>query len=74
MVTYGKKLVGGYQITPGTNFWHTFRKYLPDPLLGYRVILSNSPDYAWKVPFFKKFSLRGPLKAFKSSKLEIGVL
>ena len=26
-----KKLVGGYQITPGTNFRHTFHKYLPDP-------------------------------------------
>ena len=26
-----KKLVGGYQITPGTNFRHTFRKNLPDP-------------------------------------------
>ena len=28
---FRKKFVGGYQITPGTNFWHTFRKYLPDP-------------------------------------------
>ena len=31
MVIHGKKLVGGYQIGPGTNFRHTFRKYLPDP-------------------------------------------
>ena len=27
-----KKFVGGYRITAGTNFRHTFRKYLPDPL------------------------------------------
>ena len=26
-----KKIVGGYRITAGTNFRHTFRKYLPDP-------------------------------------------
>ena len=26
-----KKFVGGYRITAGTNFRHTFRKYLPDP-------------------------------------------
>ena len=26
-----KKFVGGYRITTRTNFWHTFRKYLPDP-------------------------------------------
>ena len=26
-----KKIVGGYRITPGTNFRHTFRKFLPDP-------------------------------------------
>ena len=31
MVIHGKKLVGGYQIGPGTNFRHTFRKYLPGP-------------------------------------------
>ena len=31
MVIHGKKLVGGYQIGPGTNFRHTFRKYLPEP-------------------------------------------
>ena len=26
-----KKFVGGYRITAGTNFQHTFRKYLPEP-------------------------------------------
>ena len=26
-----KKFVGGYRITAGTNFRHTFRKYLLDP-------------------------------------------
>ena len=26
-----KIYVGGYQIKPGTNFKHTFRKFLPDP-------------------------------------------
>ena len=31
---FWKKIVGGYQITPGTNFRHTFRKYLPDPPSG----------------------------------------
>ena len=29
---FWKKFVGGYQITPGTNFRHTFRKFLADPL------------------------------------------
>ena len=28
---FWKKFVGGHQIAPGTNFRHTFRKYLPDP-------------------------------------------
>ena len=30
---FWKKIVGGHQIAPGTNFRHTFRKYLPDPPL-----------------------------------------
>ena len=30
---FWKKIVGGYQITPGTNFQHMFRKFLPDPPL-----------------------------------------
>ena len=38
-----KKLVSGYRITPGTNFQHTFRKYLPDPpvLLGKNLIMQD---------------------------------
>ena len=31
-----KKFVGGDRITAGTNFQHTFRKYLPDPPPGGR--------------------------------------
>ena len=31
IVTHGKKLVGWYHKTPGTNFRHTFRKFSPDP-------------------------------------------
>ena len=30
---FWKKIVGGHQITPGTNFQHMFRKFLPDPPL-----------------------------------------
>ena len=28
---FWKKIVGGYQMIPQTNFRHTFRKFLPDP-------------------------------------------
>ena len=51
-----KKFVGGYRITAGTNFRHTFRKYLLDPppcferqSLGYEV----STDMTHSNPLFK---------------------
>ena len=39
---FWKKIVGGYQITPGTNFQHMFRKFLPDPPLVVSLFLSYS--------------------------------
>ena len=40
-----KKFVGGDRITAGTNFQHTFRKYLPDPpWLGAEAYCSNASD------------------------------
>ena len=37
-----KKFVGGCRITAGTNFQHTFRKYLLDPpLLGSKIMTAK---------------------------------
>ena len=40
-----KKFVGRYLITAGTNFRHTFRKYLPDPPL---VLLRSGDQSYWE--------------------------
>ena len=42
---FWKKIVGGYQITPGTNFQHMFRKFLPDPpLVSTRFLIAPKYD------------------------------
>ena len=46
---FRKKFVGGSQINPGTNFRHTFRKFLPDPII--RVFFQYELDAYF---FFRK--------------------
>ena len=59
-VIYGKKFVGGCRITAGTNFQHTFRKYLPDPPGHTRNILTHGIVSKCIQKIFNRFALDIP--------------
>ena len=54
-VILGKNIVGGYRITAGANFQHTFRKYLLDPPLKFSDIFCNNV-YKCKSVIYRKSS------------------